>query len=80
MWILNESWWVGVCYCFEYVCCFFDICDDDIINCMDVWVGYKWNNFDWIIEGIYKKVDKYDFYDGGKDNYEYNFRIVYIID
>ncbi len=47
---------------------------------MDVWAGYKWNNFDWTIEGIYKKADKYDLYDGGKDNYEYNFRTAYIID
>ncbi|EAB5645331.1 oligogalacturonate-specific porin KdgM family protein [Salmonella enterica] len=79
-WTLNESWWVGARYRFEYVRRSSDIRDDDTINRMDVWAGYKWNNFDWTIEGIYKKADKYDLYDGGKDNYEYNFRTAYIID
>ncbi|EKA4819344.1 oligogalacturonate-specific porin KdgM family protein [Salmonella enterica] len=79
-WTLNESWWVGERYRFEYVRRSSDIRDDDTINRMDVWAGYKWNNFDWTIEGIYKKADKYDLYDGGKDNYEYNFRTAYIID
>ncbi|QMI06952.1 oligogalacturonate-specific porin KdgM family protein [Citrobacter sp. RHB25-C09] len=79
-WTLNESWWLGARYRFEYVRRSSDVRDDDTINRMDVWAGYKWNNFDWTIEGIYKKADKYDLYDGGKDNYEYNFRTAYIID
>ncbi len=48
-----------------------------------VWMSGRVINgtaFDWTIEGIYKKADKYDLYDGGlKDNYEYS-RTAYIID
>ncbi len=29
--------------------------EDDTVNRMDAWVDYKWNNFDWTIEGIYKE-------------------------
>lgn len=78
-WTLNESWWVGARYRFEYVRRSSDAREDDTVNRMDAWVDYKWNNFDWTIEGIYKKADKYNLYDGGKDNYEYNFRTAYAI-
>ncbi|OAT21752.1 oligogalacturonide-rhamnogalacturonide-specific porin [Buttiauxella gaviniae ATCC 51604] len=81
-WTLNDSWWLGARYRFEYVrrSGASDTREDDKTNRMDVWAGYKWGNFDWVVEGIYKKAEKYDLYDGGKDNYEYNFRTAYLID
>ena len=79
-WTLNDSWWVGARYRFEYIRRSSDSRDDDTVNRMDVWAGYKWNNFDWTVEGIYKKADKYNLFDNGRDNYEFNFRTAYIID
>ena len=78
-WTLNESWWVGARYRFEYVRRSSDDRNDDTTNRMDVWAGYKWRNFDMIAEGIYKKANEYNLYDGGKDNYEYNFRTAYLV-
>ncbi|KYI81596.1 hypothetical protein AIZ12_25815, partial [Salmonella enterica subsp. enterica serovar Typhimurium] len=69
-WTLNESWWVGARYRLEYVRRSSDIRDDDTINRMDVWAGYKWKNYEWKIDGIFKKADKYDLNYGGIDNYE----------
>ncbi len=79
-WTLNDDWWLGARYRFEYVRRSSDARDDDKINRMDVWAGYKWNNFDWTLEGIYKKAEKYNLFDNGKDNYEFNFRTAYLID
>ncbi|XWJ92324.1 oligogalacturonate-specific porin KdgM family protein [Phytobacter ursingii] len=79
-WTLNDSWWVGARYRFEYIRRSSDSRDDDTVNRMDVWAGYKWNNFDWTVEGIYKKAEKYNLFDNGRDNYEFNFRTAYIID
>ncbi|MBU9829499.1 hypothetical protein J1779_06100 [Rahnella sp. FC061912-K] len=78
-WTINESWWLGARYRFEYTRRSSDSREDDTVNRMDVWAGYKWNNFDWTLEGIYKKADKYDLYNNSKYNYEYNFRTAYII-
>ncbi|MBB6116494.1 hypothetical protein F4826_003436 [Rahnella inusitata] len=78
-WTINESWWLGARYRFEYTRRSSDSREDDTVNRMDVWAGYKWNNFDWTVEGIYKKADKYDLYNNSKYNYEYNFRTAYII-
>lgn len=77
-WKLDDSWWLGARYRYEYVRRSSDIRDDDTINRMDVWAGYKWNKFDWTLEGIYKRADKYDLYDNSKNNYEYNFRTAYL--
>ncbi|MEM6160673.1 oligogalacturonate-specific porin KdgM family protein [Erwinia sp. P6884] len=77
-WKLDDSWWLGARYRYEYIRRSSDIRDDDTINRMDVWAGYRWNNFDWTLEGIYKKADKYDLYNNGKNNYEYNFRTAYL--
>lgn len=73
-WTLNKSQWVSVHYRCEYVRRSSDSRDVDTINQMGVWAGYKLNNFDWTLEGIYKKADKYNSQMEGKDNYEYNFR------
>lgn len=78
-WTINESWWLGARYRFEYTRRSSDSREDDTVNRMDVWAGYKWNNFDWTLEGIYKKADKYGLYNNSKYNYEYNFRTAYII-
>nr|WP_024967359.1 oligogalacturonate-specific porin KdgM family protein [Pantoea sp. IMH] len=77
-WKLDDSWWLGARYRYEYIRRSSDIRDDDTINRMDVWAGYKWNKFDWTLEGIYKRADKYDLYDNSKNNYEYNFRTAYL--
>ncbi|WP_428945492.1 oligogalacturonate-specific porin KdgM family protein [Pantoea sp. FN060301] len=77
-WKLDDSWWLGARYRYEYIRRSSDVRDDDTINRMDVWAGYKWNSFDWTLEGIYKKADKYDLYNNGKNNYEYNFRTAYL--
>nr|WP_142512763.1 oligogalacturonate-specific porin KdgM family protein [Klebsiella huaxiensis] len=79
-WTLNESWWLGARYRFEYVRRSSDSREDDTVNRMDAWAGYKWNNFDWTLEGIYKRADKYNQFNNGKDNYEMNFRTAYIIE
>lgn len=77
-WKLDDSWWLGARYRYEYIRRSSDIRDDDTINRMDVWAGYKWHKFDWTLEGIYKRADKYDLYDNSKNNYEYNFRTAYL--
>ncbi|WP_413531286.1 oligogalacturonate-specific porin KdgM family protein [Rahnella inusitata] len=79
IWTINQAWWVGARYRFEYTRRSSDSRDDDTVNRMDVWAGYKWNSFDWTVEGIYKKADKYDLYNNSKYNYEYNFRTAYLI-
>lgn len=78
-WTINKAWWLGARYRFEYIRRSSDSRDDDTVNRMDVWAGYKWNNFDWTLEGIYKKADKYDLYNNSRYNYEYNFRTAYLI-
>jgi len=78
-WTINQAWWLGARYRFEYTRRSSDSRNDDTVNRMDVWAGYKWNSFDWTLEGIYKKADKYDLYNNSKYNYEYNFRTAYLI-
>lgn len=76
---INESWWIAGRYRFEYIRRSSDSRDDDSINRIDAWVGYKLNDFEFIAEGIYKHAKKYQLYDNKKSNYEYNFRTAYSI-
>jgi len=77
---INEAWWVAGRYRFEYIRRSSDSREDDTINRLDAWVGHKINNFEFVIEGIYKIADKYNLYNNSKSNYEYNFRTAYNID
>lgn len=67
-------------YRFEYIRRSSDSREDDTINRVDAWVGYKINHLELVTEGIYKVADKYNLYNNSKDNYEYNFRTAYSID
>ncbi|EFE93437.1 oligogalacturonate-specific porin KdgM family protein [Serratia odorifera] len=78
--VLNESWWIAGRYRFEYFRRSSDQREDDKINRIDLWAGYKVNSWDFSVEGIYKKAEKYNLYDNHTYNYEYNFRTAYHID
>lgn len=77
---IDDSWWLSGRYRFEYIRRSSDERSDDTINRVDLWAGYKINNFEFITEGVYKVADKYDLYNNKKSNYEYNFRTSYTVD
>lgn len=54
--------------------------DDEHINRGDIWLGYKMQ--DWAFEAnyLYKKSERYNIYDYGKDDYELDLKITYNID
>lgn len=53
--------------------------EDEHVNRGDIWLGYKYDNLTFELNGVYKKSDQIKF-DNRKEDYEYNGRIAWKYD